>query len=272
MQPIVRISLLSLRHESFGCRMKAVILAGGRGTRLAEETQIKPKPLVEAGGQPLIWHIMQNYARHEITDFIILVGYKGQYIRDYFANFWMHQSDVTFNLADPKFEVHSVRSLPWKVTVIDTGMDTLTGSRLNKLRDVIQEDFLLTYGDGVADVNISELISTHKNSRNLATLTAVQPPARFGALNLSDDQVMNFQEKPIGEGAWVNGGFFVLKPEIFSFIKEENCSFEIDTLPRVAEAGKLGAFRHSGFWQPVDTIRDLQRLEEAISGGLLPWI
>jgi glucose-1-phosphate cytidylyltransferase len=253
--------------------MKAVILAGGRGTRLAEETQVKPKPLVEAGGQPLIWHIMQNFARHGVTDFVILVGYKGQYIRDYFANFWMHQSDVTFNLANPKYEIHSVRSLPWKVTVIDTGMDTLTGSRLYKLKDVLKEDFLLTYGDGVADVDIKELVATHNRSENFATLTAVQPPARFGALNLMlNNQVMNFQEKPFGEGAWVNGGFLVLKPEIFSFIDEDNCSFEIDTLPKVAEAGKLGAYRHSGFWQPVDTIRDLQRLDDAISGGVLPWV
>ena len=252
--------------------MKAVILAGGRGTRLAEETQIKPKPLVEAGGQPLIWHIMQNYAKYGITDFIVLVGYKGQYIRDYFANFWLHQSDVTFNLATPNIEVHTVRSLPWNVSVIDTGIDTLTGSRLLRLKEILKEDFLLTYGDGVADVNIRELINHHKKSENIATLTAVQPPARFGALNLLSDKVLNFQEKPVGDGAWVNGGFLALKPDIFSYLSENDCSLEIDALPMVARDGKLGAYKHAGFWQPVDTIRDLQRLDEAISKGSLSWI
>jgi glucose-1-phosphate cytidylyltransferase len=251
--------------------MKAVILAGGRGTRLAEETQIKPKPLVEAGGQPLIWHIMQNYAKFGITDFIILVGYKGQYIREYFANFWLHQADVTFNLATPNIEVHSVRSLPWNVSVIDTGVDTLTGSRLLKLKEVLKEDFLLTYGDGVADVNIRDLIKQHEKSENVATLTAVQPPARFGALNLVNNSVLNFQEKPVGDGAWVNGGFLVLSPQIFSYLYDDNCSLEIDALPMVAKDGKLGAYKHSGFWQPVDTIRDLQRLDEAIAKGDLSW-
>jgi glucose-1-phosphate cytidylyltransferase len=251
--------------------MKAVILAGGRGTRLSEETQFKPKPLVEAGGEPLIWHVMKNYANFGITDFVVLVGHKGNQIREYFANFWMHQADVTFNLATSKMEVYNVRSLPWKVSVIDTGKDTLTGSRLARLKETLSEDFLLTYGDGVANVDIGQLILVHKNSQNVATLTAVQPPARFGALNLSDLQVLNFQEKPIGDGAWVNGGFFVLSPEIFSYLSDTNCSFEIDALPKVAADGKLGAYKHSGFWQPVDTIRDLQRLEEAIEKGDLPW-
>jgi glucose-1-phosphate cytidylyltransferase len=251
--------------------MKAVILAGGRGTRLSEETQLKPKPLVEAAGQPLIWHIMQNYAKHGITDFIVLAGYKGQQIREYFANYWLHQADITFDLATPEREIHKVRSLPWKVSVLDTGIDTNTGGRIARLRDLLKEDFLLTYGDGVSDVNISELIASHKLSGNLATLTAVQPPARFGALNLIGNRVISFQEKPDGDGAWVNGGFLVLKPEIFDFLKGDDSSFEIDALPKIAELGKLGVYKHSGFWQPVDTIRDLQRLEEAIGRGVLPW-
>jgi len=252
--------------------MKAVILAGGRGTRLLEETQLKPKPLVEAKGKPLIWHIMQNFYLHGVTDFIILAGYKGQQIREYFANFWLHQADLTFDLSTPNQEIHKVRGLPWRVTVLDTGVDTKTGGRIAHLKDLLDEDFLLTYGDGVSDVDINKLILSHQNSSNLATLTAVQPPARFGALNLKGNQVLSFLEKPEGEGAWVNGGFFVLKPKIFEHITSEDSSFEIDTLPKVASLGKLGAYLHKGFWQPVDTIRDLQRLEEAIERGALPWI
>ena len=251
--------------------MKAVILAGGRGTRLAEETLIKPKPLVEAAGQPLIWHIMQNFANYGVTEFIVLSGYKGHQIREYFANYWLHQADITFDLATPELEVHRVRSLPWKVSVIDTGVDTNTGGRIARLKDLLKEDFLLTYGDGVSDVNIEELISAHHSTKNIATLTAVQPPARFGALSLVGDQVKSFQEKPDGEGAWINGGFLVVKPEIFDFLGGDNSSFEIDTLPKIADLGKLGVYKHSGFWQPVDTIRDLQRLEEAIGRGVLPW-
>lgn len=252
--------------------MKAVILAGGRGTRLMEETQLKPKPLVEAKGKPLIWHIMQNFSMHGITDFIILAGYKGQQIREYFANFWLHQADLTFDLSTPNQEIHKVRGLPWRVTVLDTGIDTNTGGRIAYLKSLLDGDFLLTYGDGVADVDIKKLILSHQNSSNLATLTAVQPPARFGALNLKGNQVLSFQEKPEGEGAWVNGGFFVLKPKIFEYLTSEDSSFEIDILPTVASLGKLGAYLHKGFWQPVDTIRDLQRLEEAIERGALPWI
>ena len=252
--------------------MKAVILAGGRGTRLAEETQIKPKPLVEASGRPLIWHIMQNYALHGITEFIVLTGYKGQQIREYFANYWLHQADITFDLATPDLEIHKVRSLPWKVTVLDTGINTNTGGRITQIKNLISEDFLLTYGDGISDVNIKDLISEHNRSNNLATLTAVQPPARFGALNLNGPQVNSFQEKPESEGSWVNGGFFVLTPKIFDYIQSDESSFEIDVLPNIARTGKLGAYRHYGYWQPVDTIRDLQRLEEAIKRGSLPWV
>jgi glucose-1-phosphate cytidylyltransferase len=250
----------------------AVILAGGRGTRLAEETQIKPKPLVEACGQPLIWHIMQNYARHGITDFIVLAGYKGHQIREYFANYWLHQADITFDLATPELVIHQTRSLPWKVSVLDTGIETNTGGRIARLRDLIKEDFLLTYGDGVADVNIRELVSAHQSNGNIATLTAVKPPARFGALNMRGEKIESFREKPEGEGDWVNGGFLVLKPQIFDHIGGDDSSFEVETLPKLASMGTLGAYKHSGYWQPVDTIRDLQRLEEAISRGVLPWV
>ena len=251
--------------------MKAVILAGGRGTRLTEETTLKPKPLVEANGKPLIWHIMQNYSRYGITDFIILSGYKGQQIREYFANFWLHQADLTFDLSTPNQEIHKVRGLPWKVTVLDTGIDTNTGGRIERLKGLLNDDFLLTYGDGVSDVDIQKLIVTHQNSDNLVTLTAVQPPARFGALNLKANQVLNFQEKPLGDGGWINGGFFVFSPSAFKFFVDDNTSFEIEVLPKLAGNGKLGAYKHSGYWQPVDTIRDLERLEEAIESGLLPW-
>jgi glucose-1-phosphate cytidylyltransferase len=251
--------------------MKAVILAGGRGTRLAEETQLKPKPLVEACGKPLIWHIMQNFYRHGVSDFIILSGYKGQQIREYFANFWLHQADLTFDLTTPNQEIHKVRGLPWKVTVLDTGVDTNTGGRIARLKGLLSEDFLLTYGDGVSDVDIKKLVVSHENSNNIVTLTAVQPPARFGALNLLGSQVASFQEKPVGDGAWVNGGFFVLSPVIFDYLSNDASSFEMDALPKVAATGKLGAFKHSGYWQPVDTIRDLQNLEEAIESGALPW-
>jgi glucose-1-phosphate cytidylyltransferase len=252
--------------------MKAVILAGGRGTRLSEETQTKPKPLVEASGQPLIWHIMQNYALHGVNEFIILAGYKGQHLREYFANFWLRQSDITFDLRTPDLTIHKIRSLPWKVSVIDTGIDTNTGGRIKKLRELISDDFLLTYGDGVSDVAIDRLISTHKQNNNVVTLTAVQPPARFGAISLKDNQVVTFQEKPVGDGAWINGGFFMMTPQIFEYLDGDNQIFETDVLPKVAQDGNLGAYKHFGFWQPVDTIRDLQKLEEAIHAGVLPWI
>lgn len=251
--------------------MKAVILAGGRGTRLTEETTLKPKPLVEANGKPLIWHIMQNYSMHGITEFIILSGYKGQQIREYFANFWLHQADLTFDLLTPNQEIHKARGLPWKVTVIDTGTDTNTGGRIARLKGIVNEDFLLTYGDGISDIDILSLVKKHKEHDNYVTLTAVQPPARFGALSLEGDLVIGFEEKPKGDGAWVNGGFFVLTPKIFDYLGGDSSSFEIDALPKVADAGKLGAYKHSGYWQPVDTIRDLQRLEEAIVSGALPW-
>jgi len=252
--------------------MKAVILAGGRGTRLSEETNLKPKPLVEANGKPLIWHIMKNYSRSGITDFVILSGYKGNLIREYFANFWLHQADLTFDLTNASQEVHNVRGLPWKVTVIDTGINTNTGGRIGRLRDLLKEDFFLSYGDGISDIDFTALLELHKENKNFITLTAVQPPARFGALKLMGTQVQSFQEKPEGDGAWVNGGFFVITPKIFDYIENDSSSLEIDVLPKIASQGKLGAYKHFGYWQPVDTIRDLQRLEESIESGSLPWI
>jgi glucose-1-phosphate cytidylyltransferase len=252
--------------------MKAVILAGGKGTRLSEETQFKPKPLVEAGGQTLLWHIMQNYYLHGITDFIVLAGYRSQQIREYFNNYWLHQSDITFDLSSPNHEVLKGHKIPWKVTVLDTGLDSETGQRLKYLEKIIDEDFLLTYGDGVSDVNITELLEEHKKSGNIATLTAVQPPARFGALSLRDKQVTGFEEKPHGEGAWINGGFFVLSTEVLKHIPPTNCSFEFDVLPQIATQGSLGSYKHYGFWQPVDTLRDLRRLEDEVQKGSLPWI
>ena len=260
------------RILSYLSGMKAVILAGGRGTRLSEETSVKPKPLVEAGGQALIWHIMQNYSRFGINEFIVLAGYKGNLIREYFASYWLNQADVTFDLGKPDHIVLKTRNLPWKVTVVDTGLETGTGGRILTARHLLNEDFLLTYGDGVADVDISKLIECHGHSSNIATLTAVQPPARFGALKLTGSQVSEFQEKPDGDGGWVNGGFLVVSPEVFSYLPGPASSFEVDTLPKLAAQGRLGVHKHSGFWQPVDTIRDLQRLEESISAGTLPWI
>lgn len=252
--------------------LKAVILAGGKGTRLSEETVLRPKPLVEAGSQPLIWHIMQNYARFGVTEFIVLVGHKGQQIREYFANFWLQQSDVTFDLSSPIHEIQTVRQLPWKVTVLDTGNETQTGGRINQLKGKIEGDFFLTYGDGVSDVNIEELQKFHVKHNKTATLTAVQPAARYGALNLDNSKVLNFKEKPQGEGAWINGGYFVLSTKVFEYLPNEDCSFEFDILPRLAQAGELEAFKHHGFWQPVDTVRDLQKLEESVRLGVLPWI
>ena len=252
--------------------MKVVILAGGRGTRLSEETHLKPKPLVESNGYPLLWHIMQNYSLHGFTDFIVLAGYKGQLIKEYFANYWLQRADITFDLSSPKQHILNTKGLPWNVTVFDTGIDTGTGGRILRLKDILRENFLLTYGDGISDIDIKKLVSFHSKNLNLVTLTAVQPPARFGALSLSDSQVVDFYEKPEGEGSWVNGGFFVVDPKVLSYIDNDESSFEVDVLPKLAREKKLGAFKHSGYWQPVDTIRDLQRLNEYLDSGKCPWM
>jgi glucose-1-phosphate cytidylyltransferase len=252
--------------------MKAVILAGGRGTRLSEETLLKPKPLVEAAGKPLLWHIMSNYALYGITEFIVLVGYKGNLIKEYFHNFWMNQTDITFDLSSPDRMILKSSGLTWKVTVLDSGMDTQTAGRLNYLRGFVGEKFLLTYGDGVSDVNISDLISSHDASQASVTLTAVQPPARFGALSLKNNQIIGFQEKPAGDGLWINGGHMVVDSKILETTHELNSSFEFDVLPKLAEAGQLNAYFHTGNFIAVDTIRDLGRLEELIHSKAFRWI
>jgi glucose-1-phosphate cytidylyltransferase len=250
----------------------AVILAGGKGTRLSEETQFKPKPLVEAGGYPLIWHIIQNYSLHGINEFIVLAGYRGEQIKSYFSNYWMNAKGITFDIQNNKYEVIKRHEDNWRVTILDTGSETETGGRLLKAKDFLGDQFLLAYGDGVADVDITNLIKFHNNHDLPATLTAVKPQARFGALRLNSDKVESFQEKPEGEGGWVNGGFFVLKQEVFDYFDGDNESFEFNVLPRIAESGNLRAYRHPGYWQPVDTLRDLHNLNEAITLGKLPWL
>jgi glucose-1-phosphate cytidylyltransferase len=252
--------------------VKAVILAGGKGTRISEETSSKPKPLIDAAGKPLIWHIMQNFYLYGITEFIVLAGYKGIQIKEYFANYWMMDSDISFDLSSPAHLIENSRALPWQVTVLDTGVETMTGGRIKSLRGIVNETFLLTYGDGVSDINISDLIAFHRTQASKVTLTAVQPPARFGALKLDNDKVIDFEEKPTGDGSWINGGFFVLEPEVLDLELSESSVFESDVLPMLARAGELAAYKYDGFWQPVDTLRDLHRLEERISSLGLPWL
>lgn len=252
--------------------MKAVILAGGKGTRISEESITKPKPLVEAGGHPLLWHIMQNFYLGGVSEFIILAGYKGNQIKEYFSNYWMINSDITFDLSTPNRQVHESRGLPWKVTVLDTGLETMTGGRLASVSNLVDNTFFMTYGDGVSDIDVRELWAFHKSQKVIATLTAVQPPARFGALDISGTLVNSFEEKPTGDGSWINGGFFVLEPSIFDYKLENNTIFESEILPDLALKNKLAAFKYEGFWQPVDTLRDLHRLEDRIRASSLPWL
>ncbi len=253
--------------------MKSVILAGGFGTRLSEETHVKPKPMVEIGGKPILWHIMKIYSSYGINQFIICCGYKGYVIKEYFANYFLHTSDVTFHMdADNKMEVHIRKNEPWKVTLVNTGEFTQTGGRLAKISSFLDEEpFCFTYGDGVSDINIKELIKYHKSHGMEATLTAIQPPGRYGSLRLNGNSVNNFQEKVDGDNSWVNGGFFVLEPSVIKRIKDENTSWETDVLPQLALEGQLSAFRHSGFWQSMDTKRDHTNLEKIWSTGSAPW-
>jgi len=253
--------------------MKAVILAGGLGTRISEETATKPKPMVEIGGKPLLWHVMKIYSSHGINDFVICCGYKGYVIKEYFANYFLHMSDVTFDMANNIMHVHHKKAEPWKVTLVDTGDGTLTGGRLKRVKPYLgDEDFCFTYGDGVADVNISELIEFHKSHCGQATLTAVQPPGRFGALEVDGTLVNKFLEKPKGEGGgWINGGFFILKPEVIDLIKHDQINWEGEPLELLAKSGELHAWYHRGFWQPMDTLRDQQLLERLWSSGEAPW-
>lgn len=252
--------------------MKAVILAGGLGTRISEETHLKPKPMVEVGGKPILWHILKIYSQHGINDFIICCGYKGYVIKEYFANYFLHTSDVTFDMATNQMEVHQRNAEPWKVTLVDTGDITLTGGRLRRVSRYLDDGpFCFTYGDGVADIDISALVAFHRMEGGWATLTAVQPPGRFGSLAFERGRVLAFEEKPQGDGAWINGGFFVLEPEALSVIAGDNSVWERDCLPAIAAAGRLNAYQHHGFWQPMDTLRDRQLLEELWQADRAPW-
>ena len=252
--------------------MKAVILAGGRGTRLSEETLIRPKPMVEVGGRPLLWHILKIYSAFGINDFVICCGYKGYMIKEYFANYFLHTSDVTFDLSNNTLEVHQTNTEPWKITLVDTGLDTQTGGRLTRIAKYVgEDDFCCTYGDGIANVDIEKLISLHKSEQRLATVTAVQPPGRFGALQITGNSVERFMEKPSGDGGWINGGFFVLSPKVLESINGDEILFEQGPLVSLAATGQLSVYKHNGFFQPVDTIRELQLLEELWSSGSAPW-
>ncbi len=253
--------------------MKAIILAGGLGTRISEETHLKPKPMIEIGGKPILWHIMKMYSAHGVNDFIICCGYKGYVIKEYFANYFLHMSDVTFDMQHNKMEVHQQKAEPWKVTLVDTGEETLTGGRIKRVADYVRDEkaFCLTYGDGVSDINISALIDFHFNHDRLATVTAVQPPGRYGTLDIDGSAVHGFTEKPKGDGAWINGGFFVLSPKCIDYIEGDQSSWEGGPLEEIAQSGNLKAYKHEGFWQPMDTLRDKNQLEEAWSSKSAPW-
>lgn len=251
--------------------MKAVILAGGLGTRLAEETHLRPKPMVEIGGKPILWHILKIYSHHGVNDFIICCGYKGYLIKEYFANYFLHSSDVTFHMENNRMEIHKQKAEPWKVTLIDTGDTTLTGGRLARVREYLDDTFCFTYGDGLADIDITALISHHKNEGKQATVTAVRPPGRYGALGLDRNLVNQFQEKPEGDGSWINGGFFILNPSCIELIDGDQCSWEDRPLKDLARKQQLSAFKHDGFWQPMDTLRERQKLQELWNSGLAPW-
>ena len=253
--------------------MKAVILAGGLGTRLSEETHLKPKPMIEIGGKPILWHIMKTYSLHGINDFIICCGYKGYIIKEYFANYFLHMSDVTFDMQLNQMEVHHKKAEPWRVTLVDTGEATQTGGRLKRVAEHIQDEeaFCFTYGDGLADVDISAEIAFHKQHGKLATVVAVQPPGRYGALERSGDQITGFIEKPRGDGGMINGGFFVLSPKVLSLIADDQTSWESEPLTQLAAEGELMAFEHAGFWQPMDTLREKNLLQDLWDSGKAPW-
>ena len=253
--------------------MKAVILAGGLGTRLSEETTSRPKPMVEIGGKPILWHVMKMYAAHGINEFIICCGYKGYVIKEYFANYFLHMSDVTFNMKDNQMQVHNQRAELWSVTLVDTGDDSMTGGRLRRVGDYIKDEeaFCFTYGDGVGDIDIGASVEFHKSHGRLATLTATYPPGRFGALDINQKQVMNFKEKPKGDGAMINGGFFVLSPAVLSYLDGDATVWEQWPLMKLADEGQLMAYEHQGFWQPMDTLRDKQYLESLWESGEAPW-
>lgn len=252
--------------------MKVMILAGGKGTRLAEETGNRPKPMIEIGEKPILWHIMQIYSRHGFNDFVVCLGYKGYLVKEYFHNFWLHNCDVTFDIRLNQAEVHQATNVPWRVTLVDTGTDTMTGGRIKRVREYLgDETFMLTYGDGLADVDIGALLAFHSSQGKTATLTAVQPLGRFGALGVEQDTVTSFHEKPLGDGDWINGGFMVLEPGVFDYIDGDATTFEQEPLQGLARDGQLAAFKHAGFWQPMDTLRDKRELERLWESGVAPW-
>lgn len=254
--------------------MKAVILAGGLGTRISEETELKPKPMIEIGGKPILWHIMKIYSSHGINDFIICCGYKGYVIKEYFANYFIHMSDVTFNLKDNDINIHQNSSEPWKVTLVDTGEHTMTGGRLRRVRDYLKDDseFCMTYGDGVGNIDIENLISFHRQHGKKATLTAARPQGRYGAVKFNNNFIVNkFEEKPEGENSWINGGFFVLHPDVIDYIDDDNTAWEDKPLKSLSNDDQLVAFTHNGFWQPMDTLREKNQLENLWNSGNAPW-
>jgi glucose-1-phosphate cytidylyltransferase len=252
--------------------MKAVILAGGQGTRISEETVVRPKPMVEIGGRPVLWHVMKIYSAHGINEFVICLGYKGYMIKEYFANYFLHMSDVTFDMASNRMEVHEANAEPWRVTLVDTGVDTMTGGRLRRVRAYLgSEEFCFTYGDGLSDVDVGKLAEFHRRQGTLATMTTVQPPGRFGAVVLEEHRIASFREKPQGDGGWINGGFFVLSPRVLDYIADDETVWERDPLERLAAEGQLSAFLHRGFWHPMDTLRDKHYLEGLWRSGKPPW-
>ncbi len=252
--------------------MKAVILAGGFGTRISEETAVRPKPMIEIGGKPVLWHLLKTYSHHGINDFIICLGYKGYIIKEYFANYFLHNSDVTFDLANNEMQVHHKHAEPWRITLVDTGEHTQTGGRLKRVADYLDGDtFCFTYGDGLADVDIAKELAFHKNNQTLATVCAVQPPGRFGAIDIRGNRITRFEEKPLGDGSWINGGFFILEPGVLNYIDGDDSVWEREPLEKLASAGQLSAFTHRGFWQPMDTLRDKVKLEELWQSGKAPW-
>lgn len=252
--------------------MKAVILAGGLGTRISEETILKPKPMIDIGGKPILWHILKTYSAHGINEFVICLGYKGYVIKEYFANYFLHMSNVTFDMAKNKMEVHQNNAEPWRVTLVDTGEQTMTGGRILRIRDYIDnEDFCCTYGDGVGDIDIRRLLEHHRREGRWATMTATQPPGRFGAISIEGTRIKSFQEKPMGDGGWINGGFFVLSPRVFDLIEGDHTIWEREPLERLAQQEEITVYKHQGFWQPMDTLRDKQHLEELWASGSAPW-
>jgi glucose-1-phosphate cytidylyltransferase len=253
--------------------MKAIILAGGFGTRISEETDLKPKPMVEIGGKPILWHIMKTYSAHGVNDFVICCGYKGYIIKEYFADYFLHQSDVTFSIKDNNMQVHQNNTESWTVTLVDTGENTMTGGRLKRVKDYVKDEdaFCFTYGDGVGDVNIAELVAFHKAEGRQATLTGVQPPGRYGALGIDGSAITSFQEKPEGDGGWINGGFFVLEPSVIDLVEGDATIWERKPLEALAKSSQLSVYKHSGYWQPMDTLREKQQLEEHWASGKAPW-